>query len=135
MNAVLADTGPLYALVDSSDALHVRARSDAKKLKRAGLRVIVARSTACEAHALLLRRVRTSVVQTWLEDLKRGCALINAGSAHYEAAVRRLASLPGQSITLFDAVLAELADHLDMPVWTYDHHFDVMSVAVWRGGD
>ena len=135
MNAVLADTGPLYALVDSSDSLHVRARHDAKRLKRAGLRVIVSRSTACEAHALLLRRVRASVVQTWLQDLKRGCALINPGSVHYEAAVRRLASLPDQSITLFDAVLAEVADHLDMPVWTYDHHFDVMSVAVWRGGD
>ena len=49
-----------------------------------------------------------------------------------EAAASRLAALPDQPITMFDAVLAELAEHLGLPVWTYDHHFDVMEVPVWR---
>jgi predicted nucleic acid-binding protein len=129
---VLADTGPLYALVDSSDALHARAVLESEALASEKRRVIVARSTACEAHSLLRRRIDPSVVQTWLEELARACGLINPASTHYDAAVARLAALPDQSITLFDGVLAELAAHLDMPVWTFDHHFDVMGVPVWR---
>jgi predicted nucleic acid-binding protein len=33
---------------------------------------------------------------------------------------------------LVDAVIAEVADRLDAPVWTFDHHFDVMGANVWR---
>jgi predicted nucleic acid-binding protein len=29
-----------------------------------------------------------------------------------------------------DAVNAEIADRLGLPVWTYDHHFDVMGSRV-----
>jgi hypothetical protein len=29
-------------------------------------------------------------------------------------------------------VLAVLVRRADIPIWTYDHHFDLMSVAVWR---
>jgi predicted nucleic acid-binding protein len=36
------------------------------------------------------------------------------------------------TITLFDALAATLADRLGLEVWTHDHHFDVMRVAVWR---
>jgi hypothetical protein len=32
-----------------------------------------------------------------------------------------------------DAVVATLAEQLDLPVWTFDHHFDVMACPVWRG--
>jgi hypothetical protein len=28
--------------------------------------------------------------------------------------------------------VATLAGRLGLEVWTYDHHFDVMRVAVWR---
>jgi predicted nucleic acid-binding protein len=31
---------------------------------------------------------------------------------------------------LFDAVYAALAERLDLPVWTFDHHFDVMGSAI-----
>jgi predicted nucleic acid-binding protein len=120
--------------VDSSDALHARARREGEELAREGRRVIVARSTACETHSLLRRRINPAVVQRWLEDLGRACGSINPVGRHYDAAVARLAALPDQPITLFDAVLAELAVHLGLPVWTFDHHFDVMNVPVWRGG-
>ncbi len=35
-------------------------------------------------------------------------------------------------ITLVDATVAALALRLGLEVWTYDHHFDVMRVPVWR---
>jgi predicted nucleic acid-binding protein len=40
---------------------------------------------------------------------------------------------PGRRITLTDAVLATMSPRLRLPVWTYDHHFDIMQVEVWRG--
>jgi len=33
---------------------------------------------------------------------------------------------------LFDATVAALATRLTSPVWTYNHRFDLMRVAVWR---
>jgi hypothetical protein len=33
---------------------------------------------------------------------------------------------------LFNATLAVLAARLGVAVWTYDHHFDIMRVEVWR---
>jgi hypothetical protein len=35
-------------------------------------------------------------------------------------------------LTLFDTVLAAMSDWLEAPVWTFDHHFDVMQANVWR---
>ena len=94
--------------------------------------MLVGHSTMCEAHALVLRRLGFPTARSWLDDVSAGCGLINPARVHYEAASERLAAFPDQRITLFDAVLAELAAHLDIPVWTYDHHFDVMRVPVWR---
>jgi hypothetical protein len=35
---------------------------------------------------------------------------------------------------MFAAVTAVVGRRLSMPVWTYDHHFDVVRVEVWRNG-
>jgi len=37
-----------------------------------------------------------------------------------------------QDISLLDAVIAEMSDRLEAPVWTYDYHFDTMRADVWR---
>jgi uncharacterized protein len=37
-----------------------------------------------------------------------------------------------QDLTRFDTVLAAMSDRLEAPVWSFDHHFDVISVSVWR---
>jgi predicted nucleic acid-binding protein len=44
----------------------------------------------------------------------------------------RVHALPDQRITLFDATIAAVAANLGLEVWTYNHHFDVMRVPVWR---
>jgi predicted nucleic acid-binding protein len=41
-------------------------------------------------------------------------------------------NLADPNITLVDATVAALAIRMRMDVWTYDHHFDVMRVGVWR---
>jgi predicted nucleic acid-binding protein len=37
-----------------------------------------------------------------------------------------------QSLSMFDAVAAVVGSRLSLPIWTYDHHFDVVRVEVWR---
>ena len=61
-----------------------------------------------------------------------GTALINPDSEDYGRAVITLRNFPDQTITLVDATVATLALRLGLEVWTYDHHFDVMRVPVWR---
>jgi len=128
---VLADTGPLYAAADPDDAHHKRARQELKRLAGGHQEVFVAYPTLLEAYTLVLFRLGKSAAMNWLEEMA-GAALVNPIVADYREAVAKVQSLKDQPITLFDALVASLAGRLDLAVWTYDHHFDVMRVTVWR---
>jgi predicted nucleic acid-binding protein len=129
--AVLADTGPLYAATDPDDAHHKRSRRELRRLADQNYEIIVAYPTLLEAYTLVLFRLGETAAMRWLEEMA-GAALVNPSADDYRQAVVRVQSLKDQSITLFDALVASLAGRLDLEVWTYDHHFDVMRVAVWR---
>ncbi len=130
--AVLADTGPLYAAVDPDDAQHQRAHQELKRLARDKREVVIAYPTLLEAYTLVLYRLGRQAASTWLNEILGGAALINPTPPDYHEAATKLRALPDQPITLFDATLAVLAARLDIELWTYDHHFDVMRAAVWR---
>jgi predicted nucleic acid-binding protein len=131
MRAVLADTGPLYAAVDPEDAHHARAVQELQKLDRDGREVVVLYSTLLEAYSLILFRLGRDVASEWLADMA-SAALVNPRPEDYRLAAERIRSRADQPITLFDAVAAVIATRLKVEVWTYDHHFDVMRVPVWR---
>ena len=57
---------------------------------------------------------------------------LTSPNSDYREAASRLTGLADQPITLFDATVAVLATRLQIEVWTYDHHFDVMNASVWR---
>ena len=130
--AVLADTGPLYAAVDPDDEHHARAQRELKRLARDKREVVVAYPTLLEAYTLVLYRLGKQAGSTWLKDTLGGAALINPTPEYYREAASKLTDLADQPITLFDATVAVLATRLGIEVWTYDHHFDVMHAAVWR---
>jgi len=130
--AVLADVGPLYAAVDPEDAHHKRAVRDMRRLDQEGRETVVANSTLLEAYSLVLFRLGKSTATEWLTDIA-GASLINPSPEDYRLAAAKLRGLADQPITLFDAVAAAVATRLRLEVWTYDHHFDVMRVPVWRG--
>jgi predicted nucleic acid-binding protein len=130
--AVLADTGPLYAAVDPDDQYHLRAQQELSELQRRQLTVMLAYPTVSEAYTLVLYRLGRSTARSWLQEILKGATLINPTPEDYRMAVSKLDAYPDQSITLFDAALAALSKRLSVPVWTYDHHFDVMRAAVWR---
>jgi predicted nucleic acid-binding protein len=129
--AVLADTGPLYAAADPDDTHHKRARRELRRLTDENQEIVVAYPTLLEAYSLVVFRLGETAAQRWLEDMA-GAALVNPSAEDYRHAVVRVQSLKDQPITLFEALVATMALRLGLEVWTYDHHFDVMRVAVWR---
>jgi predicted nucleic acid-binding protein len=129
--AVLADTGPLYAAVDPEDAHHARALQELQQLGRDRLEIMVLYSTLIEAYSLILFRLGRNVASDWLTEMANA-AFINPMPEDYRQATARIRSLADQPITLFDALAAVIATRLKLNVWTYDHHFDVMRVPVWR---
>jgi predicted nucleic acid-binding protein len=131
MRAVLADTGPLYAAADESDLHHKRALRELQQLARERREVVVAYPTLLEAYTLVLFRLGKSAAALWLTEISQA-ALVNPVPEDYRTANSTVRGLAGQPITLFDATVAALAVRLGLEVWTYDHHFDVMRVPVWR---
>lgn len=130
---VLADTGPLYALVDSDDRHHERALRQQSQLTSQALEVAVPQPIVLESYTLILRKLGSATAKLWLEELSAGAALLNPTAQDYEEARQRISRYPDQKITLFDTTLATLSLRLQIPVWTYDFHFDVMQTEVWRG--
>jgi predicted nucleic acid-binding protein len=129
--AVLADTGPLYAAVDPHDARHKQALAELRKLDREKREVLVAYPILLEAYTIVLHRLGRNSAADWLTDMAEA-ALVNPTPEDYRRAVAKIGALADQPITLFDATVAALATRLDLEVWTYDHHFDVMRIPVWR---
>jgi predicted nucleic acid-binding protein len=129
--AVLADTGPLYAAVDPHDAHHKQALAELRKLDREKREVVVAYPILLEAYTMVLHRLGVRPAADWLTDMA-DAGLINPTQEDYRRAVAKVGALTDRPITLFDATVAALAVRLNLEVWTYDHHFDVMRVSVWR---
>jgi predicted nucleic acid-binding protein len=129
--AVLADTGPLYAAVDPEDERHARALREIHKLNEDRREIVVLNSTLLESYSLIMFRLGKEVARGWLREVAQA-ALVNPTPEDYQQAAGQIWSYADQSITLFDAVSAVVATRMKLPVWTYDHHFDVMRVPVWR---
>lgn len=129
--AVIADTGPLYAAVDPDDVHHKRAGKELDRLSREKREVVVAYPTLLEAYTLVLFRLGKSVASRWLNDMA-DAALVNPSAEDYRQAAVKIRALADQPVTLFDATVAALSLRLDLQVWTYDHHFDLLRVKVWR---
>ncbi len=132
IRSVLADTGPLYAAVDSDDVHHTRAQHELEQLADDNRRVMIVYSTLLEAQSLILRRLGRQKASVWLEEILRTSALTNPSAEDYLNATIKLGGIPDQSLTLFDATLAAVGKRLDAEIWTYDYHFDVMGARVWR---
>lgn len=132
MRAVLADTGPLYALEDPDDQFHNRAQKDSRRLAQEHLSVVITWPTLLEAHSLVLRRLTLIDAHHWLNESSSGANFVNPTPEDYEQAGERVRRYPDQPITLFDALVVVLSERLAIPIWTFDHHFDVMRASVWR---
>jgi len=128
----LADTGPLYAAVDPDDQYHNRAQMELRRLQGDGWGVAITYPTLLEAYTLVMQRLGIAVAHQWLDEVADAAALILPTADDYASAIRRIPAFPDQRLTLTDLVLATMSLRLGAPVWTYDHHFDLLQAAVWR---
>lgn len=131
IRAVLADTGPLYAANDEGDEHHHRSLRELRKLAQERREVLIPYPIVLECYSLLLFRMGQVAAAEWLIEIGTG-SLVNPKPQDYSDAFVRVRALPGQRITLVDATIGALAARMGLEVWTYDHHFDVMRIAVWR---
>ena len=131
-HAVLADTGPLYALADTSDQHHRRAFQQLEQLNKEARRVVVSFPVMAETYTLILHRLGNRYAHAWLEEIRGTGALLNPDVSDYRGALRLLDLFLDQNLSLFDAITAALSDRLGLPVWTFDHHFEVMRRPLWR---
>ena len=131
IRGVLADTGPLYAANDEGDGHHLLALRQLEELARDRREVLVAYPILLEAYSLLLYKLGRRAASDWLAEVS-DASFLNPAPEDYARGIIMVQALPDQRITLVDATLAALATRLGLDVWTYDHHFDVMRVGVWR---
>jgi predicted nucleic acid-binding protein len=96
------------------------------------LRLAVPFPTLVESYSLAQRKLGLAQARSFLQRLTWITILITPTEEDQEGSITRTLRYPGQNISLADAVLAEIGDRLDIPVWTFDRHFDVMGVHVWR---
>ncbi len=66
--AVLADTGPLYAALDSNDQHHRRAQEDLQRLTHERREVIIAYPILVESYRLVLYRLGKQTASAWLNE-------------------------------------------------------------------
>jgi predicted nucleic acid-binding protein len=131
IRAVIADSGPLYAANDEGDAHHQRALRELKELARDRREVLIAYPTLLEAYSLLLFKLGRIAASGWLTEVA-DASFMNPTPDDYARGMTTVRALADQRITLVDATVAALAVRMGLEVWTYDHHFDVMRVPVWR---
>jgi len=131
IRAVLADTGPLFAANDEGDEHHRRALEQLEELARDRREVLVAYPILLEAYSLLLFKLGRNAASGWLAEVAEA-SFVNPTPEDYARGLTTVRALADQRITLVDATIAALANRLGVDVWTYDHHFDVMRVPVWR---
>ena len=131
---VLADTGPLYAIVNPRDQYHERSRVELAALFADQRLMAVTFPTVLETYSLILQRQSSRNAVRWIEDVARGPLPLEPIKADYLQAFETVQRLTDQDVTLFDAVLASFAIRSNLPVWTFDHHFDTLGAQRWYPG-
>jgi len=132
LKAILADTTPLYGAIDTSDQFHARAQAEIQRIAKEKLIVVVSFPVYIETYSLLLYRLGFEQANRFSQNCLESANLLNPTEEQYLKAIKKVQQFPDQTITIVDALTAILADELNIPVWTYDYHFNVMKISVWR---
>jgi predicted nucleic acid-binding protein len=132
LRGVIVDTGPLYAAYDPSDRYHIQAIGEVQQLETEDLVAIVPYPVFLETHSLILQRLGIQIGLRFIQEISTGAELIHPTLTDYELATQILQRFSEQTITLFDATTAALSQRLNLPVWTYDFHFDAIGARIWR---
>jgi predicted nucleic acid-binding protein len=132
MRGLIADTTPLFGAIDPNDQYHSRAQLELERIEIENLTVFIPFPVYVETYSLLLYRLGFSYAYNFTQSCIDSVHLINPTEEEYLAAVKKVSRYPDQKITLVDAIIAVLSEKMNLPVWSYDYHFDIMGIPVWR---
>jgi len=132
LKAILADTTPLYGAIDTSDQFHARAQAEIQRIATEQLIVVISFPVFIETYSLLLYRLGFEQATRFSQNCLESANLLNPTEKQYLEAIKKVQQFPDQTITIVDALTATLANELNIPVWTYDYHFNVMRISIWR---
>ena len=132
MKAIIADTTPLYGAIDTSDQYHSRAQAELRRIEAENLTVIIPFPVYVETYSLVLYRLGFEQATHFTQNCLESANLINPTEDQYFAAIEKARQFPDQTITIVDALTAIISTQLNLPVWSYDYHFDIRRVKVWR---
>jgi predicted nucleic acid-binding protein len=130
--AIIADTGPLYAAIDKDDKYHQQSQQQLTQINQQKFVIFIPYPIYLETHKLILQSLGVATALKFSQEIQQQANLINPTPEDYQIATFLIAKFTDQKITLFDAIVAVLANQLKVAVWTYDYHFDVMQIPVWR---
>lgn len=94
--------------------------------------MLVPYSIFLEAHSLIVKRLGTLIGFRYTQEIAAGADFLQPTIANYEDATQLIQRYSDQAITLFDATTTAIAQRLELAIWTYDFHFNVMQATVWR---
>ena len=89
---------------------------------------MISYSTVVESYSLILRRATPEIALTWLVSIRSTGEVITPTKDDYVNAIQRIQRYCDQPITLVDGVVAMMSQRLRLPVWTCDHHFDIVRI-------
>lgn len=129
--AILADTNVPYALATPSDQYYQQARSEHAYTVAHRITIVVPSPVLFETYNLILRRVVLSVAHQWLDEVALVTQFLVVSDNDIREAIALVKQFADQPLSLVDGILAILSERLDIAVWSYDHHLDVLGVRRW----
>jgi predicted nucleic acid-binding protein len=129
---ILLDSGPLYALTDTRDQRHQDAQRELAILLRERFQPLVTAPTLFETQRLVLHRAGIQHAQRWLTEVRSGVDILLPEPDNYSQAIELAMRYSDQDLSLFDTLLYVISEQLRVPIWTYDHHFDILRANRWQ---
>lgn len=128
---VLADSTPLYAATDTDDQYHTESRLSLELMAESGNVVVVPSFVVIEAYSLIVQRLGSFRALRWLNEIDDYTVGMHATPEDFDVAAEILRFYSDQALTMVDAMLFVMSERTGWPIWTYDHHFNIMRANRW----
>jgi hypothetical protein len=121
LSRIVVDAGPIIGLLTPRDAYHVDAVRGFSQLERAGVTVVVPLAIVFEVFKWLLHRTDLGKARSGLTLMLDRVQIAYPSPDDLTEALDLMQARPGWNGTLEDAVVAQAALDLDVPVWTINY--------------
>jgi predicted nucleic acid-binding protein len=109
----------------------VRARANQNRLEQQRRPVAVLTTTLAEAHTLILYRQGASAAAAWFDAITPSVRMIHPTIEDFRTAIPLIRQFPDQRLMIFEALVYVVSNRLGLPIWSYDHHFDMLQANRW----